>query len=224
MIPGIRSLDQMWESGLYNEGKYEYHHVIGERQAFEGMLTLIRKMGVLCGPSAGANYAGAVSYLKTIDEDLSDRKSAVFIICDRMEWYLSYIKDKMPELFGEEAKPGSLFNFQYNSDEISPGLKAEDLDTYLKEKSPLVIDTRAPVAYGMDHINGSINIPIDQFERLIDNAEPFPKDKPILLLCAVGEKTKRLSAYLATKGYDTNNLEGGMLAVKKYKAQNPKAA
>lgn len=219
MVPGIRSLDQMWESGLYQEGKYTYHHVIDEQQALEGMLTLNRKLGVLCGPSAGANFAGAVSYLKSIDNDLTELKKAVFIVCDRMEWYLSYIRERMPELFGEDAKPDSLFHFDEDKEAPAKCLEAEQVEAWQHANQPIVIDTRAPVAYEMGHIDGAINIPIDQFQTLIDNARPFPMEQPVLLVCAVGEKTKRLAAYLRKQGYDAASLNGGMLALKRHKAR-----
>ncbi len=224
MVPGIRSLDQMWESGLYNEGKYTYHHTVDEKQALNGMLELNRRLGVLCGPSAGANYAGAVSYLKTIDADLTERKKAVFIVCDRMEWYLSYIRERMPELFGEVSKPGSLFHFDEEADQPATSLKAHELEAWMTERQPLIIDTRAPVAYELGHVDGAINIPITPFEKLIDNARPFPPGKPVLLICAVGEKTKRLAAYLQKRGYEAASLEGGMLGFRQHRARTLRKA
>jgi cysteine synthase B len=214
MIPGIRSLDQMWESGLYNEGKYEHHHVIDEKQSLNAMKELNQKLGLLCGPSAGANYAGAVSYLKTIDDNLTERKKAVFIVCDRMEWYLSYIKDRMPELFGEEHKPDSLFHFKVDSVDTGALLNAENAKTWLQDSNPLIIDVRSPYAYELSTAPGAINIPIDQFEKLIDNSLPFPKELPILLICAMGEKSVRHAAYLRTRGYNARSLDGGMMALK----------
>jgi len=213
MVPGIRSLDQMWESGLYNEGKYEHHHVIDERQALEAMKDLNTRLGLLCGPSAGANYAGALSYLKTIDNDLSERKKAVFIVCDRMEWYLSYIKERMPEMFGEKPKPDSLFNFEY-SEKDAHQIEGQNVISFIAEAKPLIVDIRSPIAYELHKVENSINIPIDIFEKLIDNARPFPIGRPVLLICAVGEKTKRHSSYLRKQGYDAYSIVGGMLGVK----------
>ncbi len=216
-VPGIRSLDQMWESGLYQEGKYEHHHVITEQQALEGMLMLNRKAGLLCGPSAGANFAGAVSYLKTIDGGMSERKKAVFIVCDRMEWYLSYIKERMPELFGEAEKPDSLYHF--DSDGASPDMiiPAAQTDNFIAAEEPLIIDIRAPIAYRMQAISGAVNIPVDMFEKLIDGQSPFPQDRPLLLVCAVGEKTRRHATYLRGRGYRAYTIDGGMM---RYSAKN----
>ncbi len=214
MVPGIRSLDQMWESGLYNEGQYEQHFVIDEKQALAGMMTLNRRLGLLCGPSAGANFQGAVNYLKEIDDELTERKSAVFIVCDRVEWYMSYIAERMPELFGEPAKPDSLFHFDDEHAVAAPRVQAADLQAWISDHDPLVVDIRAPFAYQMDHIDGALNIPVEMFEKLIDGAAPFPQDRPVLLVCAVGEKTARHAAYLQSRGYQAFSLDGGMMARK----------
>lgn len=213
-VPGIRSLDQMWESGLYQEGQYEHHHVINETQALEGMLTLNRKLGILCGPSAGANFAGSLSYLKTIDETLTERKKAVFIVCDRVEWYISYIKERMPEVFGETAKPNSMFNFKFDAENQDAIISAEQVDEFVDEKDPIIVDTRAPMAYKLFTIDGAINIPLDTLNQMIDNNDPFPKDRAVLLICAVGEKTKRSAAYMRSRGYDAFSAQDGMLGIK----------
>jgi cysteine synthase/rhodanese-related sulfurtransferase len=218
-VPGIRSLDQMWESGLYQEGVYAHHHVIDEKLALEGLLTLNRQLGVLCGPSAGANFAGSLSYLQTIDADLTERKKAVFIVCDRVEWYVSYIKERMPEIFGEAPKPNALFHFKDDAAQSDIQINAESIANWAEEHAPIIIDIRAPYAYELGHLDGAINMPIDMFEKLIDGEnKPFPQGKKILLVCAMGEKTRRFAAYLAQKGYDAHNVEDGMLGIKRVKA------
>jgi len=213
MVPGVRSLDQMWESGLYQESKYDHTHVIDEKQALDGMISLNRQLGLLCGPSAGGNYAGAVSYLKTIDESLTERKSAVFIVCDRMEWYMSYVQERMPELFGEAEKEDSLFHFDTDAETSVPITNAVSLRLET-DTAPLIIDVRAPVAFKLKSIPGSINIPLEAFEQLINGNDPFPKEKPLLLVCAKGQKTNRHAAYLRKRGYDASSLEGGMMGWK----------
>ncbi len=217
MVPGIRSLDQMWESGLYQEKEYDHTFDITEKQALEGMLTLNRRLGVLCGPSAGANFAGALTYLRRIDAGLNERKKAVFIVCDRVEWYMSYIQARMPELFGDAAKPGSLFHFE--DDVAAPILAPAETGEWIAAHDPLIVDIRAPIAYHQGHVPGALNIPVDLFERLIDNAAPFPREKPLLLICAVGEKTRRHAAYLQRQGYTALSLEGGMLAWRQAQTQ-----
>ncbi|MEC8665646.1 MAG: pyridoxal-phosphate dependent enzyme [Pseudomonadota bacterium] len=218
-VPGIRSLDQMWESGLYQRDNYADVVTVGEKAALDAMLTLNRRLGLLCGPSAGANYHGALEYLKTIDDSLTERKSAVFIVCDRVEWYMSYISDRMPEMFGEKEKPDSLFNFDETTAEKAQQINAADLDGWIAENDPVIVDIRSSIAYRMGHIDGAINLPIESFEKLIDSNSPFPKEKPVLLACAVGEKTTRHAAYLQSRGYRAYSVEGGMMALKAMKQQ-----
>lgn len=207
MVPGIRSLDQMWESGLYQESKYDHTHVIDEKQALDGMILLNQKLGLLCGPSAGANFAGSVSYLKTIDDNLTERKKAVFIVCDRMEWYMSYVQERMPEMFGQKKIAGSLFDFEEEASAAAPSIVAgNDLSDYM------IIDIRSPMAFRLKSIPASINIPIETFEKLIDGHNPFPRDRAVLLVCAKGQKTPRYATYMQTRGYNVAYLDGGISA------------
>jgi cysteine synthase B len=191
------------------------------------MLTLNRALGVLCGPSSGANFAGSLDYLRQIDDTLTERKSAVFIVCDRVEWYMSYIRERRPELFGETAKPHSLKSFVYNDSAAANDLYAvavQGADQWIAEHNPLMIDVRGNLAYRMQSIPGSINIAGDLFESMIDSADPFPKDRAILLICPVGEKTARYAAYLQGRGYRAFSLGGGILGWRDAGAQMVRVA
>ncbi|HIL27633.1 MAG TPA: rhodanese-like domain-containing protein, partial [Micavibrio sp.] len=84
---------------------------------------------------------------------------------------------------------------------------------------PVIVDIRSSIAYRMGHIDGAINLPIESFEKLIDSNSPFPKEKPVLLACAVGEKTTRHAAYLQSREYRAYSVEGGMMALKAMKQQ-----
>lgn len=210
-IPGIRSLDQMWESGLFQKGNYDHLADVREKDALESMLTLNRRLGLLCGPSSGSNYRGSIDYLRSIDDGLTERKSAVFIVCDRVEWYMSYLKDRMPELFGETAKPDSLRHFAPASANDDHALPMDQAQIWMDANAPLIIDVRGNLAYRMTTLPGAINIPWEMLETLIDASDPFPKDRKILLVCPVGEKTVRYAGYLRQRGYDAFSLSGGIL-------------
>lgn len=209
-IPGIRSLDQMWESGLFQKSNYDALAEVREKDALSAMLGLNRRLGLLCGPSSGANYRGAVDYLKTVDHDLTERKTAVFIVCDRVEWYMSYLKERMPELFGETAKPDSLRHYTPPANDDC-SLDVERAQGWIDASQPLIIDVRGNLAYKMTTLPGAINIPWEALETLIDSSDPFPKDRPLLLLCPVGEKTARYAGYLRQRGYQAFSLAGGIL-------------
>lgn len=223
-IPGIRSLDQMWESGLFKKDNYNHLSDVAEKDALDAMLALNRGLAVLCGPSSGANYHGAVTYLRTIDGGLAERKKAVFIVCDRVEWYMSYLKERMPGLFGEREKPGGLRAFGRSAANDSSVIAAESAPAWIEAHKPLVIDVRGNLAYKMTTLPGAINIPWEQLEPIIDAADPFPKDKPLLLVCPVGEKTAHYAAYLQSRGYKAYSLGGGILEWRNRNHQLVKAA
>lgn len=212
-IPGIRSLDQMWESGLFERENYQELVSLKEGEVVDAMLELNRKVGLLCGPSSAANYLGAVQYLQALDAGFTEKQVAVFLVCDRAEWYVSYVRDRRPDVFKEEMKPNGFVAFDMDDVDTAPQMEPEALNAFIAEKNPLVIDVRSSMAYGMKSIPGAINIPVGLFEKLIDDAEPFPKDRPILLVCAVGEKTKKHAAYLQGRGYEVYSVKKGMRAV-----------
>lgn len=210
-IPGIRSLDQMWESGLFEKENYADFVYVDSGEAVDAMMELVRKVGILCGPTSGASYLGSLRYLKQIDAGLTERKTAVFIVCDRVEWYVDYIRQRRPELFGQTRKPGSLRSFALEPEGVNAVVKVENVEDFIAEHDPLIIDVRGNLAYKMTTMPGAINIPWELFETMIDAADPFPKDRAILLVCPVGEKTTRYAAYLQTRNYRAYSLEGGIL-------------
>ena len=212
-IPGIRSLDQMWESGLFVKENYNDFVYVDSGESVDAMMDLIRGAGLLCGPTSGASYLGAVRYLKKVDGELSERKNAVFIACDRVEWYTDYIRERRPQLFGLKMKAGSLraFEFDPSASKERFAVKVEKAQAWIDDENPLIIDVRGNLAYKMTTIPDAINIPWELFETMIDAADPFPKDRPLLLVCPVGEKTARYAAYLQTRGYRSFSLDGGIL-------------
>ncbi len=97
IIPGTRTAEEMKSVGLFQRSFYDFLIEVSVEDAIEGMLTLSRKLGVLCGPSSGATYTAAIKQLTKIDQTLVLKRNAVFIVCDRMESYMSYLKKYRPE-------------------------------------------------------------------------------------------------------------------------------
>jgi cysteine synthase B len=182
-------------------------------EAVEAMLILNRKCGVLCGPSSGANYKVAIDYLKSVDATLTERKKAVFVVCDRMEWYISYIRQHMPQLFGEQDKKNALKKFDSLSAPAAGSVKVGDFSLW-QDKNPqaIIIDIRSHDSFQMVSMPKSINMPIEMFEKWIDNNNPFPADASVLLVCAIGERSRHYAAYLNSIGCKALNLDGGILA------------
>ncbi|HEY9681009.1 MAG TPA: pyridoxal-phosphate dependent enzyme [Oculatellaceae cyanobacterium] len=211
-IPGIRSLDQMWESGLFEKGNYNDFVYVDSGESVDAMMELVQKVGILCGPTSGASYLGTVRYLRKIDSELTERKKAVFIVCDRVEWYMEYIRQRRPHLFGHVMKAGSLRAFEKEPADSGCVLSVESAPEWIEREQPLIVDVRGNLAYKMASLPGSINVPWELLETMIDGADPFPKDRALLLVCPVGEKTTRYAAYLQSRGYRAFGLGGGILS------------
>ncbi len=211
-IPGIRSLAQLWESGLFKKDLYNDTIGLSSMEAVEGMLILNRRCGVLCGPSSGANYQAAIRYLQHVDATLTERKKAVFIVCDRSEWYISYVRERMPEIFGDMEKDNGVQAFDsLNKPPVQEVKAMQFAQWHTKNANAVIIDIRAKDSFDLINMPGSINMPVELFEKWIDDNNPFPANTPVLLICAVGERSRHFASYLNSLGCQAWNLEGGIM-------------
>ncbi|GAB3259579.1 pyridoxal-phosphate dependent enzyme [Kineosporia babensis] len=200
-IPGIRSESEMWEVGLFRRELYQDIAAVRSADAIDGMLDLVKDFGVLGGPTAGAAYVAARRHLAVCE---AGPRTAVIMICDRLEWYLSYLRVRRPDLFGsetpqEEAPAGAL---------ITPADLAERLD----ESDLLVVDTRGALAYRIGHLPGAINLRDDLLDQMIAQGNPFPAGQTVVLACPVGEYARRAAGILSRSGAHALALDGGVRA------------
>ncbi|WAU82027.1 pyridoxal-phosphate dependent enzyme [Streptomyces sp. Qhu-G9] len=218
-IPGIRTIDEVHQVGLFDPATYDTIESVTSDEAIDGMLTLIRRCGLLTGPTGGAAYHGAVRHLRPLDGELAEaaqRRTAVFIVCDRTESYLSYVRRRRPELLGRSRPKHSAAAL--TDAEIRAGatvIGIEDARRWIgdAEPRPLVVDLRGPHAYAALHIEGSVNIVDELFDELVRGGLPFSKAQPVLLACPVGEKSARYAAVLSRMGHpDVRSLAGGIVA------------
>ena len=80
------------------------------------------------------------------------------------------------------------------SDYMSPGITPEQLLEKLDtDKAPLVVDVRVPVEFGVAHIPGAINIPLDEIEARLDE---FKHNNGVLIYCINGSRTRQAEAIL----------------------------
>ncbi|GHI29385.1 cysteine synthase/rhodanese-related sulfurtransferase [Streptomyces griseoviridis] len=214
-VPGIRTIDEVRGVGLFDPGTYDVLASVSSGEAIEGMVTLIRRCGVLSGPTGGGAYFGAVRHLRAVDEELEGsgrRETAVFIVCDRAESYLSYVRQRRPDLVGRVRRGPDVSEVSVAGVRtVGVGEAREWLASGVPR--PLVVDLRGPRAFGALHIEGSVNIVDEVFEELVRGGLPFSKSVPVLLACPVGEKSVRYAALLSGLGHpDVRSLEGGIVA------------
>ncbi|UZJ30585.1 pyridoxal-phosphate dependent enzyme [Streptomyces endophytica] len=212
-IPGIRTLDEVHEVGLFDPATYDAIEAVSADEAIDGMLTLNRRCGLLAGPTGGAAYHGTVRHLRPLDDGLTERATAVFIVCDRVESYLSYVRDRRPELLGRPPVTNSVATLTDAEVSAATVIEVADAQKWLAAERPLVVDLRGPFAYAALHIDGSINIVDELFDELVRGGLPFSTRQPVLLACPVGEKSRSYAALLTRMGHpDVRSLAGGIIA------------
>ena len=94
-------------------------------------------------------------------------------------------------------------------DNISKGLKQwhlHDADKLPRDGSVILLDTRTAWEYSSGHIEGFVNVPVDELRERLDEIEP---GKPVYVICQSG-----LRSYIATRilegyGYEAYNFAGG---------------
>ncbi len=214
-IPGIRTIDEAHEVGLFDPGVYDTIETISTDDAIDGLLTLVRRCGTLAGPTGGGAYQGAVRHLRAVDAQLAEgeRRTAVFIVCDRVESYLSYVRERRPELFNRPARGNSVRTVTDAETAAAKVLGVAEAQEWVARGRGLVVDLRSPFAYQALHIDGSINIVDEMFGELVQGGLPFSRRRPVLLVCPVGEKSARYAALLTRMGHpEVHSLDGGVIA------------
>jgi cysteine synthase B len=212
-IPGIRTVDQLLEAGIFSPEKYDEIVTVESSAAIEGLLTLVRRCGVLGGPSSGAHLEGTLAFLRKVDRSIGRRATAVTIVCDRVEWYLSYIRERRPELFGEKRKPLSIFSIPPNEVRSAPSVSFRNAEDWVAENQALIIDVRAAVAFEHGSFPNAVNVPSELMEKLLDSRTPFVGgERRVLFVCPVGDQSRRYAAQLTRLGGRGYSLEGGLVA------------
>jgi rhodanese-related sulfurtransferase len=72
-----------------------------------------------------------------------------------------------------------------------------------------LLDVRTPDEYRQAHLQGAVLIPVDQVERRL---REIPKDKTVLVYCAVGSRSSAVAGFLVQKGYrEVYNMTDGII-------------
>lgn len=112
----------------------------------------------------------------------------------------------------ENIKNGILKQWYYADDETLP-----------RDGSVTLLDTRTPMEYSMNHVEGFINIPVDELRERI---EELDRSKTVYVICQSGLRSYIAGRILAGSGFDVYNFAGGFRfydAVHNDKALNKKS-
>ena len=82
----------------------------------------------------------------------------------------------------------------------------EDVEGLPKDGSVTLLDVRTPEEFGMGHINGFCNIPVDELRQRIGE---LAKGKPVYVICQSGIRSYLACRILTQNGFTCYNFSGG---------------
>lgn len=82
----------------------------------------------------------------------------------------------------------------------------EDVENLPRDGSVILLDARTPGEYARGHIEGFINIPVDE---LRDRISELDKKKKVYIICQSGLRSYIAYRILAQEGFDCRNFSGG---------------
>lgn len=71
----------------------------------------------------------------------------------------------------------------------------------------VVLDVREPHEWEAGHVEGAVHVPLGEVPERAGELDP---QKRTLVVCHLGGRSARATAYLQQLGHDVVNLEGGM--------------
>jgi rhodanese-related sulfurtransferase len=218
-IPGVRSLKQLELTKLFVPEEYDALVEVSDGEAFDMCLRLNREESMIAGPSSAMALVGA---LKVIE----DQPDAVVVIIfpDNSFKYASTFERHFPEMraarpgggaaTGEPSPNDQLFStLVENSRNAHNTCEVEDLRADLESAvPPIVLDVRDEELYGIRHVTGALNIPVEELGAR--QAElPDQREHPIVTVCTRGNLSLRGMLVLQSLGYrNVRSLNGGTLA------------
>ena len=153
------------------------------------------------GKVLGAQIVGVSGVDKRIDV-LATALRAGMTVCDLEELELAYAPP-----YGSAKDPVNMAGFVAanvlrGDVKIAQWSEVEDA----KQRGDVILDVRTPEEFELGCMEGAINISLDE---LRDRLDELPRDKPILVYCAVGLRAYIACRILTQKGYDAYNITGG---------------
>ncbi len=86
---------------------------------------------------------------------------------------------------------------------------APEIDATQMPGDAHVLDVREPEEWTAGHIEGSQHIPMSEF---VQRMHEIPADRDLVVVCAVGGRSARVTAFLNQRGFHASNLCGGLHA------------
>lgn len=82
----------------------------------------------------------------------------------------------------------------------------DELDGKVADPGVTVVDVRSPKEYAEGHLEGTVNIPVDEIR---DRISEIPEGRPVCLVCHSGLRSYIAARILEQNGYECSHLAGG---------------
>ncbi|MHC4564108.1 MAG: rhodanese-like domain-containing protein [Planctomycetota bacterium] len=93
---------------------------------------------------------------------------------------------------------------------------ADLLDELAGDNPPVVLDVRTPKEFAEGHLDGALNIPVDEVRSRIDEV---PADRPVAAHCAGGYRSYLAQRILMNAGRENvRNVTGGWSMIERVRA------
>jgi rhodanese-related sulfurtransferase len=95
-------------------------------------------------------------------------------------------------------------------DNTVPLIEPEEALDYIAQQDPVILDIRSVEEQKISIIGGSRPLDYDSFT--LDQVPDIPKERPILVYCALGYRSEKIGQQLLEAGYSqVYNLKGGII-------------
>ena len=209
-IPGVRSIRQLEQTQFFHPDEYEGLVEIQNKEAFELCLRLNREESITAGPSSGLALAGALQLIPDEPGNV-----AVVIFPDSVFKYASSVVKHLaglgPGLTSSRSKREDLLDEMIENTRVNPDLTIDVASAHelWEKQEPFVIDVRVYDEYRDTHVQGAVNIPLDE---LHDRRSELPEDHqtPVLTVCQRGNISLSGVLLLTSLGYqNARSITGG---------------
>lgn len=101
--------------------------------------------------------------------------------------------------------------FYSESRRAGPTLSPQEAINLINQEAAVIVDLRDSKEFQGGHIVDARNIPASKIEARVAELEPF-KDRPIILVCKMGQHSSGVGKQLRTKGFErVYRMSGGMM-------------
>ena len=88
----------------------------------------------------------------------------------------------------------------YENRQSGKAVSPQELSQMVNKQDGIVLDVRDQSEFRQGHITGAINMPLRDLEKRLDELDAH-KDKPIIIVCKVGQSAGSASKQLKAKGF-----------------------